>query len=223
MRVAGGIGAARAGFYGRNDAQNPVAIRLVNAKAVGPVEPREWLRLRVTPVAGLCSFVYVAVNLAGVGGVADSALLVEYANPHHPGLARDGRHHVVEPFAVIAQHGIRRAAFDHVADAFRRLQRGLFQVPPVQADGGITKQREDYYHRPQQQQSELRPQTVAQAEAAPPRLSRLLSRPHAPPPPLQPLCWPPSTPRPPAPAAALQRGIWAGTSPPIRTGQIRRR
>src|SRR5579864_4038724 len=126
MRVAGSIRARGLILDGSNDTEyaGPPAVA-VDAKAVGTVEPRQRLRLRMARIAGLTFFVDDMIEFRCVRGVGDPAFLIEDANLYHAGLAGHGLDRVVEAFAVVAQHVLGGAARDDVADSLSAEQSHL--------------------------------------------------------------------------------------------------
>src|SRR5271169_6154630 len=105
MRVTFGVGAARLILDGSDNSQHtmPAAIA-INAKAVGAIQARQRLRLRVTSIAGLGCLIENMADFFRIGGVTDSPLLVKDGELDHARLVRHGLDRVVESLAVVAQH-----------------------------------------------------------------------------------------------------------------------
>ena len=151
-------------FDGSDDSQHAVPAAIaINAKAVRTIQPRQRLRLSVAAVAGLGRLVENVADFGWIGGVADPPLLVKDAHLDHAGLVRHGLNRVVEPFAIVAQHVVRGAALDYIADPLGAGQRGRFQMLAVQSDIQISEQREDDDHHRQQRTNQLRTDAVTSA------------------------------------------------------------
>src|SRR3954452_21624371 len=128
MGVTRCIRAARPVLNGSDNPQYPQPATPINTKPVRTFQASQRLRLRVTSVASLSSFVYAMVDLGRIGGIADSPLLVEDPHADHARFVGDGAHEVVQSFAVVAQHVVRGAALDNVTDAFCADEGSCFKV-----------------------------------------------------------------------------------------------
>src|SRR5580704_2216949 len=148
MRMAFSIRAARLIFDRGDNSEYPVpAAVAINAKAVGAIQAGQRLRLSVAAIAGLGRLVENVANFGRVGRVADPPLLIKDSYLDHAGLVRHGLDRVVESLAIVAQHVVRRAAPDYIADSFRAGQRGGFQMLAMKADDEKTQQTENQRHR----------------------------------------------------------------------------
>ena len=113
MGVTIGIGARGLVLQGSDDAENSPASSIpVYAEAVWTVEPGYWLGLSMAAIAGLGILVDDVIQFLAVSGVADASFPVKHPHSHHTRLIGYGAHHVVEAVAIVAQHVVRRAAFD---------------------------------------------------------------------------------------------------------------
>jgi len=67
MSVAGGIRASGLVFDGSNDAENARASAVaVNAEAIGSIQSRERLRLRMASIAGFSSLIHHMIDFGGI-------------------------------------------------------------------------------------------------------------------------------------------------------------
>ena len=82
-------------------------------------------------IAGLGILVDDVIQFLAVSGVADASFPVKHPHSHHTRLIGYGAHHVVEAVAIVAQHVVRRAAFDQIADSLCAGKGGCLQVLPV--------------------------------------------------------------------------------------------
>src|ERR1035441_3825351 len=96
MRVAVGVGAARLIFDGSDNSQHPLPAVAIDAKAVGAIQARQWLRLGMAAIAGLRRLIEDVADFRWISGVADPPLLVKDAHLDHAGLVRHGLDRVVE-------------------------------------------------------------------------------------------------------------------------------
>ena len=88
MRVAGGV-RARGLILDRSDNAQHAGFRgvAINAKAIGAIQPRQRLRLGVAGIAGFGGLIDHVVLFGRIGGVGDSAFLIEDADLLHARLA----------------------------------------------------------------------------------------------------------------------------------------
>ena len=152
-----------------------------------------------------------------IGGVGDSAFLIENAYFLHAGLGRHGFNEVISTLLIVDQHVVRRAVLDDVADAFRAEQSVLLEMLAVEADVEVAQQSEDHYHGAEQEYVELRAESKSQAQ---PAVASWLSLLHAPSP-LRPES--PSPAEELAPKPPLPWGRSADISPPIRRARTPRK
>ena len=131
MRVATGIGAVGLIFDGGDNSQHPLTGTAINAKAVGAIQTRQRLRLRVAAIAGLSALVENSADFLRIRGIADPAFLVKNAYLHHARLVRYGLDRTVEALAIVAQHVVDGGAPDDIADP---LGVGCFQVLAMESD-----------------------------------------------------------------------------------------
>src|ERR1700751_5679201 len=87
---------------GSDDAQDadPSGIA-VNAEAVGTIQPRQRLRLRVTGITSLSCVIYYMVLFRRVRRVGDSSFLIENTNLLHAGFGRNRLNRAVQALPII--------------------------------------------------------------------------------------------------------------------------
>src|SRR5271157_5310624 len=150
MSVTIGIGAAGPVFDGSDDSQHTLpAVAAINTETVGTIEARQRLGLIVAAITGFSLLVDDVADFREIGGVADPALLVEDAYLDHAGFIGHGLYRVVESLAIVAQHVIRGAVIDDIADPLGAGQSGRFKVLAMQLDIQISQQAEDGDHERQ--------------------------------------------------------------------------
>src|ERR1700678_2189360 len=147
MRMASGVRASKLIFEGSDNSEHPVAAAVaVNTKTVRPIQARQRLRLGMAAVAGLGGFVEDMADFRRISRVAYRPLSIKNADLDHARFVGDGLNRVVESLAIVAQHVIRGAALDYIADSLGAGQRGCFQMLAMQSDIQISEQRENHDH-----------------------------------------------------------------------------
>src|ERR1700690_725713 len=135
MRVTIGVGATGLILEGSDYSQHMLSAGVaINSKAIGTIQARQRLRLRVAAVKGPALLVEDMADFRRIGGVADPALLVKNAHLDHAGFIGDGLDGVVKSLAIVMQHVVSGAAADDIADPLSAGQGSCFQVLPMQSD-----------------------------------------------------------------------------------------
>ena len=113
---------------------------LVHAKTVGALEQCRGFDCSWHAVTSLSIFVYASAHFVRRGRVADDALRIHDADPHHARLVGHVDHHFVQAGAVVLQHVMRGAATQHLALLLGADQGSRFQVLAVQPDAEIIQE-----------------------------------------------------------------------------------
>ena len=161
MRMAGRIAARRLVFYGGDDGDYPLISRAIEAETVGAVEFGERLRLAMAHVTLLGALIDKLPQLVA-GREADSPLRIDDPYAHHARFVGEGIDSMVQGITIVAQHVVRHAALDRVAQSVGIRQRRRLQMMPVQADIDEPQHAKGKHQRRNQQQNELGADVAAQ-------------------------------------------------------------
>ena len=146
MRMASCIGTRRLVLDGGDNAEHAASIGPIHPEAVGAIEARQRLRFRVAAVAGFGALIDGVAHLGRRRGVADHALRIHDANPHHARLVGHVQHHFVQADAVVVQHVMRSAAAQDFALLLGADQSRVFQMFALVLNAEVAEQPEDDDH-----------------------------------------------------------------------------